>query len=380
AWAAAAVHELRGDARVARVAEAARHAHTGLDLAQVLGAAAVGEDEAKRFLADWTDWTMAEIERLGVDGRRGRGPSQADRQLADAAALQGRASLAAYASRRGGRHPVLYVRLLEEELAADEPDTAVGTAVTALAEVPGEFAAERTAIADLMVRAVERAGRPELMEAAVLAGFEAALDLPHYLRLRQVAGHEGRRRALAALDAAPDQTGDAPAVLFLAGEFERLWDLVKDDAAAIGWSHSAKGMAFPLLLALLFGDNPLGSLTGHLVRRCWRGDDDAVSDGLLAAVGAMDRRLPSQCAEPLWLWCQEQVEHRAEAIVTAKHRGAYGRAADLVVAFGEAVASGQGRSRGGREFVSTIRKRYPRHRAFHAELDSSLARSSVELG
>ncbi|MDR1265715.1 MAG: hypothetical protein LBK42_09215, partial [Propionibacteriaceae bacterium] len=53
AWAAAAVHELRGDARVARVAEAARHAHTGLDLAQVLGAAAVGEDEAKRFLADW---------------------------------------------------------------------------------------------------------------------------------------------------------------------------------------------------------------------------------------------------------------------------------------------------------------------------------------
>jgi hypothetical protein len=297
-------------------------------------------------------------------------------QLAEAVGLQGRDALEEYAHRHGAAYPVLYVRLLEDQWAAGEAEAAVATATTALAEVGDSWPEERTAIADLMAQAAERSGRADVVEAAALAGFTAALDLPHYLRLRRVGGRETRERALAVALAAPESGGDIPVVLFLAGEFQRVWDSVKDDRAALGWSRSVKGRVFPLFLALLFQERPLGRLTGVLVRDCWRGRDGTVADELVAVVKDLDRRLPAAHLEQLQDWCRDEVERRVEAIVTAKHRASYSRAADLAVAFAEAVAAGEGDEMG-HAVVAALRTRYPRHRSFHQELASSLSRSSL---
>ena len=62
------------------------------------------------------------------------------------------------------------------------------------------------------------------------------------------------------------------------------------------------------------------------------------------------------------------VEQRVAAIVTAKHRRAYERAARLAVACGEAIALARDDGEGA-AFVGEIRNRFPRHYAFRDELD-----------
>lgn len=62
------------------------------------------------------------------------------------------------------------------------------------------------------------------------------------------------------------------------------------------------------------------------------------------------------------------------AIVSAKHRGAYGRAARLAVACAEAIALARDRERGF-AFVIGVRERFPRHHAFRSELDRATSAS-----
>jgi len=84
---------------------------------------------------------------------------------------------------------------------------------------------------------------------------------------------------------------------------------------------------------------------------------------------AIDARQASQRERDRWLGCAaDLVEERVNAIVTAKHRGSYERAARLAVACGEAIALASNRD-SGFAFVLEARERFPRHHAFRSELD-----------
>lgn len=84
---------------------------------------------------------------------------------------------------------------------------------------------------------------------------------------------------------------------------------------------------------------------------------------------AIAARPASQRQRDRWLGrATELVEERVNAIVTAKHRGAYERAARLAVACGEAIALARDGDRGF-AYVAAARERFPRHHAFCSELD-----------
>ena len=84
---------------------------------------------------------------------------------------------------------------------------------------------------------------------------------------------------------------------------------------------------------------------------------------------AISARPGSQHERDSWLArAADLVEERVDAIVSAKHRGAYERAARLAVSCGEAIALARDRDRGF-AFVIEARERFPRHHAFRSELD-----------
>lgn len=78
-----------------------------------------------------------------------------------------------------------------------------------------------------------------------------------------------------------------------------------------------------------------------------------------------------------WLSLAEEVVWaRTDEIVRAKHRGAYRRMAELVVAHAEAVGIAQGRAAAA-AILRRTNERYPRHVAFRREVDLAAGRSPI---
>jgi hypothetical protein len=70
-------------------------------------------------------------------------------------------------------------------------------------------------------------------------------------------------------------------------------------------------------------------------------------------------------------WCMDEVGRRVDAIVGNQHRGSYHKAAGLVVAMAEVLASRE-REQEGKSFIAKYRGKYPRHSAFRSELAASM--------
>jgi hypothetical protein len=86
----------------------------------------------------------------------------------------------------------------------------------------------------------------------------------------------------------------------------------------------------------------------------------------------------SEAERARWLSvAREAVERRVAAVVDAKHRAAYQRAARIAVACAEALALAEDRNAGA-GWLDRIRARYPRHYAFRGEIDAA-ARESPYL-
>ena len=70
-------------------------------------------------------------------------------------------------------------------------------------------------------------------------------------------------------------------------------------------------------------------------------------------------------------WCLDVAHRRVTAIVGNQHRRSYGKAAVLTVACAEVLRL-RGEEAAARQWVEGIRDRFPRHRAFQAQLKSAL--------
>ena len=77
--------------------------------------------------------------------------------------------------------------------------------------------------------------------------------------------------------------------------------------------------------------------------------------------------------DSLFDWCLNTAQKRVVTIVANQHRKSYDKAATLIVACAE-VLSVVGDLSLGESLVNEIRDRFPRHRAFHAELKKARGR------
>jgi hypothetical protein len=74
-------------------------------------------------------------------------------------------------------------------------------------------------------------------------------------------------------------------------------------------------------------------------------------------------------------WCLDVSRRRAEAIVSNKYRKSYDKAANVTVACAEMLRL-RGEPGEADRFVDDIRTRFPRHRAFQAELKAALKKKT----
>ena len=76
----------------------------------------------------------------------------------------------------------------------------------------------------------------------------------------------------------------------------------------------------------------------------------------------------------LLAWCLEIAKKRVKAIVGDQHRGSYNKAATLMGACAEVLRL-RGDNQAADKLLAEVRERFPRHRAFQAELDVATQRT-----
>ncbi|MBU0495051.1 MAG: hypothetical protein KKA73_25345, partial [Chloroflexi bacterium] len=182
-----------------------------------------------------------------------------------------------------------------------------------------------------------------------------------------------------------------PAVLahayLLAGDWAAAQRLVAR-GQVLGWSstENAQGLVVAASLVLLSGQS-LGALPANLAQVwqwglqysvvVWGEDKTGVIQRLERAYAEQFPlvRLSAEQQARLLAWCLDVAQQRANAIVGNQHRRSYGQAAVLIVA-GAEVLRRRGDPTAAEALVSAVRQRFPRHRAFQAEMDTALRRRS----
>jgi hypothetical protein len=350
--------------------------------------------------------------------RREKG-TEADAWLREAILLaEGTAGLAALARAEGKKRPRAYLDWFQA-LEGEGNDQAVLTeAQTALKTVPAKLPI-RAAIADYLCAAAARLGDAEALRAGRWEALDAAPTLPRLLDLwdvmpegkartkqmrraaQHVAAYLARRpRSDLAFEPWGEDRLETPAWIdksvlvhayVLAGDLASIHALATNEKV-LGWSDSdnSQGLVVPLFLVLLSG-KPLNALPANL-KRVWH-------DALEISLGLADWREPeaterntgkrlehlyaghitqlvlSQNQQTQFMaWCLRMAKRRAEAIVGEQHRRSYDKASQLLAACTEVLRL-RGETEAAQAFLNEMRERFPRHRAFQAELDAAAGRA-----
>jgi len=187
----------------------------------------------------------------------------------------------------------------------------------------------------------------------------------------------------------------AAAVLVLAGRIDDASALFRQ-SDPLGWSrsdHPGPAVVPVLLIAATAPEaDYLPAATALLAAvdgRDWRAlarsvgpeDDSGPAEAgtlvELSALLAARAATASSTADQRARWLRDAgaaTDTRVAAIVSAKHRGAYDRAAQLATAYAEAVAAIDGTS-AATAILTGLRDRYPRHVAFRSALEGAARRS-----
>jgi len=360
--------------------------------------------EREQFLADWIAFLRTQSAPSGSD---------ADAWLREAVRLaQGTPGLEALARAEGQMRPRAYLdwfTALEEEGKHQE---ALAAAQEALQTLPPRLPI-RAAIADHLCAAAARLNEAKALRLGRWEAFVAKPTLPRLLDLWDVAVDAAERTALM-LDAAEhvrDYLADPPArpdvmmrgdddlerpawigppVLAHACLLASDWDEAHHLAAqgkVLGWSRreSHQGLVVAAFLVLLSRKTP-GALPSNLAQLwqwglqysvaawSWRYEEEnpvrerlerAYAEHFATAALSTDRQ------ERFLSWCLDVAQQRADAIVGNKHRGSYNKAAVLTVACAKVLRL-RGNQTAADALVNDVRGRFPRHRAFQAEIKTAL--------
>jgi hypothetical protein len=358
-----------------------------------------------QFLADWIAFL------------RGQSGRDADSWLREAIRLsQGTRGLEELARAEGKKHPRAYLdwlAALEQEGKHREVLTA---AQEALQTLPDKLPI-RAAIADHLCTAATRLNETDTLRAGRWEALVAKPTLARLLDLWEVApaGEERTRLMQRAAQHVKDYLAhpsgrqeagtwwgedglERPAwidksVLAHAYLLAEDWDAARQLAArekVLGWSSSdnPQGLVLPFFLVLLSDKQP-DALPSNLARLWqqrlqnsigfgyWGGMSDEEESTLKRLERAYADRFSTASLshgkqEQVLSWCLDVAQQRVNAIVGNQHRRSYGKAAMLIAACAEVLRL-RGRSGEAGTLLDDVRNRFPRHRAFQAELKAAVS-------
>jgi hypothetical protein len=362
--------------------------------------------DREQFLADWIAFLRTQDAPSGSD---------VDAWLREAVRLaQGTPGLEALARAEGQTRPRAYLdwfTALEEE---GKHQAVLAAAQEALQALPARLPI-RAAIADHLCAAAARLNEAEALRLGRWEAFVAKPILPRLLDLWDVAVDAADRAAL--MERAAEHVRDYlahpparqdgivrgddglerpawidPSVLAHACLLASDWDAAHHLAAqgkVLGWSsrESHQGLVVAAFLALLSG-KALGALPSNLAQlwqwnvqssaAAWSWgyeEKDSVRERLARAYteqfAAAAPGLSTDQQERYLSWCLDVAQQRVDAIVGNKHRRSYDKAAVLTVACAEVLRL-RGDQAAADALVNDVRGRFPRHRAFQAEMDNAL--------
>jgi hypothetical protein len=363
--------------------------------------------DREQFLTDWIAFLRTQSAPSGGD---------VDAWLREAVRLaQGTAGLEALARAKGQTRPRAYLdwfTALEEE---GQHQEVLAAAQEALQALPVRLPI-RAAIADHLCAAAARLNEAGALRLGRWEAFVAKPTLKRLLDLWDVAVDTAERTAL--MQQAAEHIRDylaypparrdgmmmrgddglespawiGPSVLahacLLAGD----WDAAHHLAAqgkVLGWSSSEshKGLVFAAFLVLL-SDKTLETMPSNLAQlwqwnvqssvAAWNWgyeEKDPARERLTRAYAEQFAAafLSADQQERFLSWCLDVVQQRVDAIVGNQHRRSYNKAAVLTVACAEVLRL-RGDHAAADALVSDVRGRFPRHRAFQAEMKIALSR------
>lgn len=363
--------------------------------------------DQEQFLTDWIAFL------------RTQGGSEADAWLREAVRLsQGRRGLEELARAEGQRRPRAYLDWFTALELEGKSREVLLAAQEALRTLPAGLPI-RAAIADHLCAAAARLDEPEVLRTGRWEAFLAKPTLSRLLDLweavpagdgrttlmRQAVGHV--RHCLAhppsrEVEVWPGEDDlERPVwvgksvlahACLLAEDFQAVHQLAAGERV-LGWSSSdnPQGLVVAFFLALLSGKAP-GALPPNLAQ-LWewglqfsigfwvdREGEDPLPRRLERVYKEQFARmsLSPERQEAFLSWCLDVAKQRVDAIVGSQHRKSYDKAAVLTAACAEVL-----RLRGNREaasaLVDEIRNRFPRHRAFQAELNTAIQRMERSL-
>lgn len=168
----------------------------------------------------------------------------------------------------------------------------------------------------------------------------------------------------------------------LSGDWRSAYQLVAKDAV-LGWSSSSgnQGWVMAVFLVLLAGKQP-AALKGNLAQ-FWALRLNASGGYVYTSKSELIGRIGGAYAELLphlvlerrekeeiLAWCLDVANRRVDAIVGGQHRSSYDKAAQLAAACTEMLRWRADRAQAN-AFWTDARERFPRHRAFQAEMKTA---------
>jgi tetratricopeptide (TPR) repeat protein len=346
-----------------------------MDLAALSAADTTPLTDLVSFLPGW-------LERL--QGWRGDPYSRGDqvaRLLREAIEIsQGADGLAELARTRGE-----YLAWVEALVRAERRDEAIAAGREGLERLPP--ARTRALLAERVAELAVEDGDALLVLAARRSAWQAEPMTERLVALwraaRDTHGHpDGVLAEETAAAHASDSLRERPALAcrlwLLAGDYAPALDRFVA-APALGWSHPGHPgpVVLPFLLLIAAGqttlppDSALADLWGEL-DRSGSGFSSGYGDILLQTLSEHPV-VAAQATLHLNL-AKEAIWQRMNAIVANQHRGAYERAALLVVAGAETLAL-RGDGPGATRFLARAADAFPRHRSFRGALDQHQRRS-----
>lgn len=374
--------------RVEHVAETiAAHGHWGgeFHVADLLGAGTSPLSGADDFLDEWIEHCRRRLPRRANPWSY----DTAERWLTEAVLLRrGVDGLGEQAGELGGDYPPLLHNWIDALRDAGRSADAVDAARLAITKLEG---VHRALAADALAGAAAELGDAETEREGRLTAWRAEPTLTRLCALGAGldagAVHELASAELELVVGGSYTPAGRPrwALELLAGQVEPVVAALRR-AKALGWSQADHPglLVLPFCLIAHAGGQPeapsaLTSLleAADVAARAWEGPNQRQGPTdlgrLLAEAAAW--QAGDQTAE----WFETAVlavRKRTEAIVGNGHRGAYERAAVAVAAVAE-VHVLRGSELVGYDYLQEMRAAFPRHRAFHGELDMVITRSSL---
>ena len=347
---------------------------------------------------------------------------EADNWLREAVWLsQGVAGLEALARTEGIERPRAYLDWFTAMADEGKHHAVLQAAQEALQVLPADLPI-RAAVADHLCQAAIHLNQTEVLLSGRWEAFRAKPTLARLLDLWEASPHGDEQTRLMRQAAEhiqeyqgrpPSRQGrqgpsfpwlgddglERPAVInnsmlthawLLAGEFEAAYELAVSENV-LGWSsHStSQGLVVAAFLILLSGKTT-GVLPPNL-SLLWQWNLQSSAGVWYSSTDSIYTRLELIYAERLSTavqnkdmqdkflsWCLDVAQQRAVAIVGNQYRGSYNKAATVTVACAEVLRL-RGDQGAANRVVDDIRNRFPRHRAFQAELKDALQRMERDL-